>query len=152
MEKKIKEIAKEVYTIGHKLGGCKGCPFENFEDCNFIRCSGSATVESITAQIKKEYAKYKMFIETIENYEFPVLDEIEKEYLTNILKPFVRKEYSIEVKKELSYTIEEAYLCISLIKFGCEEVIEFPYFSKNSMYKNMEADKWYTLDELGLKF
>lgn len=155
MDKKIKEIAKEVYTIGHKTGNCKGCPFENLIECDFVRCSGdSATVEKIATQIEKEYTKHKKIIETIENYEIPVpiLDEIEKKYLTNVLRPYARKYDTIEIKKILSFDGIQEYLHVSFIGVNGKDCLEFPYFSKNTMYKNMKIGKWYTVDELDLKF
>lgn len=154
MDKKIKEIAKEVYTIGHKIGNCKGCPFENLEECNFVHCSGSATLESVTAQIEREYTKHKNFLKIIENYEIPVpvLDEIEKKYLTNVLRPFARKCDEIKIKKILSCSGDKEYLHVSFVGIGCGDCLDFPYFSKNTMYKNMELGKYYTLEELDLKF
>lgn len=151
MNEKIRKIAEEVYKVGHRPGGCEDCPLNRNEMCDRIDCY-KGTVEEIATEIEEEYTRYKNLVGTIENYEGSVLDEVEKEYLTNIIKPFVRKEYDVKVKKVLSFDDEEEYICISVVKFGCEEKIEFPYFSKNAMYKNMEPNKWYTLKELGLKF
>ena len=73
----------------------------------------------------------------------PILDDKEKEYLSNVIKPFRDKVISIS-KKSANYgefidiLIDEA------------EDIYLPYFKKGTMYKGMETDRRYTLKELGL--
>lgn len=76
-------------------------------------------------------------------YKQEILDEIEKEYLSAVIKPFRdRVEY---IKK--NYHIEYEYISI-YIKNDCN--ICFPSFKKGTMYKGMEQNKEYTLEELGL--
>lgn len=71
-----------------------------------------------------------------------ILDDEERKYLSNVIKPFRHKvEYII---KKDCYPKE--YISISLP----DENIGFPYFKKGTMYKGMEANKKYTLKELGL--
>lgn len=73
-----------------------------------------------------------------------ILDEEEKEYLSNVIKPFRDKiEYII---KNSSFSSEEEYISISLLR----ENLCLPYFKKRTMYKGMEEKKKYTLEELGL--
>ena len=72
-----------------------------------------------------------------------ILDEEEKEYLSNIIKPFRNKvEYIV---KETSSDNE--YITISIKN---DSDLSFPNFKKGTMYKGMEEDKEYTLEELGL--
>lgn len=72
-----------------------------------------------------------------------ILDAVEKEYLENVIKPFRNKvEY---ISKETSY-MDDYYILIDLDN----EDIALPFFKKGTMYKGMEADKKYTLKELGL--
>ena len=71
-----------------------------------------------------------------------ILDEEEKEYLTNVIKPFKHK---VEYIVKKCY-LDKEYVSIVLI----EENIDLPYFKKGTMYKGMEEDKKYTLEELGL--
>ncbi len=71
-----------------------------------------------------------------------ILDEGEKEYLTNVIKPFKHK---VEYIVKKCY-LDKEYVSIVLI----EENIDLPYFKKGTMYKGMEEDKKYTLEELGL--
>ena len=72
-----------------------------------------------------------------------ILDIEEKEYLGNLIKPFRNRVCFI--KKIGGYTTKQ-YITIVLK----DENIEMPYFKANSMYKGMEQNKEYTLEELGL--
>ena len=73
----------------------------------------------------------------------PILDEVEKEYLWNVIKPFSDK---VECIRKFDRKGGE-YISIRVIGDG---VIGLPYFKKGTMYKGMEEDKPYTLKELGL--
>ena len=79
----------------------------------------------------------------------PILDDVEREYLGNIIKPFRKNIITI---RKIDY-YEHEYIEIFIYRPGeivsCE-AISFPYFNKGEMYKGMEIDKEYTLDELGL--
>lgn len=79
----------------------------------------------------------------------PILDEKEKDYLSNVIKPF--RKNIITIRKNHGCEYEYIQICIyrSSDIAGCEE-ISFPYFNKGEMYKGMELDKEYTLDELEL--
>ena len=101
-------------------------------------------------KIVKEYSCLdvevsKKFFEWLEEeYEPTILTEKEKAYLSAIIKPF-RKKVEYVYKKYLEISKRE-YLEISLEN----GVISFPCFEKGTMYKGMEVDKKYTLEELGL--
>ena len=73
----------------------------------------------------------------------PILDDIEKEYLGAVIKPFKNS-----IKHIVKYKINKKKEYIE-IRLGCE-VISFPMFDKGTMYKGMELNKNYSLDELGL--
>ncbi len=77
----------------------------------------------------------------------PILDEIEKEYLEGVIYPF--KDRVRYIKKYCNYTHHYISICVEGIH-GKEECIGLPYFDKYTMYKGMETDKKYTLEELGL--
>ena len=77
----------------------------------------------------------------------PILDDDEREYLSNVIKPFRDKVISI-------YKLDtENYECI-VIKYrnisGYTMTMCFPDFKKGTMYKGMEAEKGYSLNDLGL--
>lgn len=72
-----------------------------------------------------------------------ILDEEEKEYLSNVIKPF---------RDKVEYICKEPYINKEFIKITIknDSSLCFPYFMKETMYKGMEANKKYTLKELGL--
>ncbi len=76
-----------------------------------------------------------------EEYKPNILEEKEKEYLAAVIKPFRER---IECVKKIVHKRE--FLKIFLE----DESIAFPYFEKGTMYKGMELNKPYTLEELGL--
>lgn len=80
-------------------------------------------------------------------YEKPILDEVEKKYLENIVKPY-RDRVGFIVKTEAD-GCERIIICVlGLTKYN--NYIMLPYFYKGTMYKGMEVGKSYTLEELGL--
>jgi hypothetical protein len=74
-----------------------------------------------------------------------VLDETEKKYLAEVIRPFRKRIQFIQKRKEI--TEINPY-----IRIVCEDndKLVFPYITDNSMYKGMEVNKKYTLKELGL--
>lgn len=76
-----------------------------------------------------------------------ILDDIEKEYLENVLKPFKNKITSIGVFQSL-FGANFAFLEVNFI--SKYEHLVFPHFYKGAMYKGMEIGKRYTLNELEL--
>lgn len=83
--------------------------------------------------------------ETVFERKEEILDETEKKYLANVIKPFRKRIQFIQKKKEI--TEINPY-----IRIVCEDndKLVFPYITDNSMYKGMEVNKKYTLKELGL--
>ena len=83
--------------------------------------------------------------ETVFERKEEILDEVEKRYLTEVIKPFRKRIQFIQKKKEI--TEINPY-----IRIVCEDndKLVFPYITDNSMYKGMEVNKKYTLKELGL--
>ena len=79
----------------------------------------------------------------------PILDDVEKEYLSAVIKPFRNRIISI---RKYKYNQDE-YIGI-YVKYYAEtdesEMITLPLFKKGTMYKGIELKKYYTLEELGL--
>lgn len=77
----------------------------------------------------------------------PILDDIEKEYISNIIKPFKEKVvYVLKNEGRDSYFIE-----MKIDNNGDADYMCLPNFSHSSkMYVNMKPHKKYTLKELGL--
>lgn len=75
-----------------------------------------------------------------------ILDEVEKEYLRAVIKPFRKKiDYISKNINILGYNRSE-FIYIGLRG----DSMTFPNFKKNTMYKGMMSGKEYTLEELGL--
>ena len=75
----------------------------------------------------------------------PVLTDEEKEYLSYVIKPF--REDVLKISKFKSKVLKNK----EVIGFETPNgFMIFPPFEKDKMYKNMELNKAYTLDDLGL--
>lgn len=92
--------------------------------------------------IKIEEPKYT----TVYEYKPKILDNTEKRYLSNVIGPFRDKVKNIIKIKSIALKDKE-YIIIRIIN---SNNIPLPYFDKNTMYKGMELEKTYTLEELGL--
>lgn len=79
----------------------------------------------------------------VQEYKQKLLDKVEKKYLSEVIRPF-RKEV-IAIKK-LEVPSGREYILIILKDDG----MHFPCFKKDTMYKGLELEKRYTLEELGL--
>lgn len=80
-----------------------------------------------------------------EEYKEPILDDVEREYLSAVIKPFRKKVKYIAKLNGFS----EAKQFIRIIMCDCD-CANLPFFKGGTMYKGMEADKLYSLEELGL--
>lgn len=78
-----------------------------------------------------------------EEYKPQILTDKEKAYLSAVVNPFKGKVKTVE---KVSFGGEEEYLKI-LFEM---DLMSLPFFTKGTMYKGMEANKKYTLEELGL--
>lgn len=96
-------------------------------------------VNTLGKIIKIEEPTYQ----TVYESKVEILDEVEKRYLRGVIRPFrdkvtyIRKFVYSNGDAKIDIVVENWYICL-------------PTFPKNQMYKNMEDDKEYTLEELGL--
>lgn len=100
----------------------KGICFKNCKEC------------------KKEAMKW-----LLSEYKEPVLDDVEREYLSAAIKPF-RKMIAYIVKAQ---DFDDGKQCIRIILQNGDGM-HFPYLDDDAMYKGMEVNKEYSLKELGL--
>ena len=114
-------------------------------------------IDLSSGQSIKDYERDTCFIITkVERpqtiYEFKeILDEKEKEYLSNLIEPFKKRVIRIEKIKRLYGNSEFINIVLyNSISYNKEESIQLPYFKKGTMYKGMKRGKKYTLKELGL--
>lgn len=81
----------------------------------------------------------------LEEYKEPILDDVEREYLSATIKSF-RKMIAYIVKDQ---DFDDGKQCIRIILQNGDGM-HFPYFYDDAMYKGMELDKKYSLEELDL--
>ena len=79
-----------------------------------------------------------------QEYKPPILDDVEKDYLSAVIKPF-RKDVKSITKKENN----EGYEWLRIIVEDNNPLV-LPGFKKGTMYKGMHVYKEYTLEKLGL--
>lgn len=132
-ENKMKEVAK---LLGVEMGvpfKIKGFApnytikkYDGLCDENSYRCN-----EMLRKLLNGEY-----------EIEQPILTQKEKTYLEGVLRPFKDSVLNIE-KNQNGYG---QWICIEFK----EDNFGLPYFEKDTMYKGMELNRQYTLEELGL--
>ena len=79
-----------------------------------------------------------------EEYKHNILDDVEKAYLSAVIKPFRDRVISIEKR---FFSKGREYLSFKMHNW---ETLLFPTFCEGTMYKGMEVYRKYTLEELGL--
>lgn len=80
-------------------------------------------------------------------YKEPILEEDERNYLSNVIRPF--KENVCTVYKRKFYSCSGLTYEYIVVKLRNDKWC-FPKFVEGTMYKGMELDKEYSLEELGL--
>lgn len=82
----------------------------------------------------------------------PILDEAEKRYLKGVIRPFrVDVKYIVKYGGHFSSRAYEE-IAVRYQDKRCGDAYSFilPKFEKGTMYKGMEVNRHYTLEELGL--
>lgn len=148
--KKLRDVTKEELAeardrVCRKTPkfNCRGCPFR------YVTCSTKD--EDCWVEHKDLYSD-KFLDQTIEVEAPDILTKEEKEYLSAVIKPFrnqithIAKVHWIEPERkciEIEYreNIIEDRMLVSLY---------FPYLPNDEMYKGMEDNRPYKLEELGL--
>lgn len=120
-EIKIEDFGFDVVcNIVNKMRGEKSCESRTCEEC--------------IEWLKQPYGETKK----------EILDKEEKEYLSFVIKPFRDK---IQCIVKLCGGNGKYFIDIRL---SGNDNTSFPDFEKGKMYKGMEIDKRYTLEDLGL--
>ena len=143
IKKKIRDITKEEFEIWKNYNcktydlHCTGCPFRASE-CGFVGLR-FPWYES------KEMFSDKFLDQEINIAVPDILDNVEKRYLSAVIRPFRKRVDSIiKISDPLGY--DKEYIFIKLD----EDSFSLPYFEAGTMYQGMELDRPYTLKELGL--
>lgn len=106
--------------------------------------------ETFGCQIKVERGEYATdaILEWMaQPYKEPILNDKEREYLAAVIRPF-KKHVCTVCKKYVQSCSGLSYEYI-VVKLSTERW-GFPKFVEGTMYRNMELDKEYSLEELGL--
>lgn len=77
-------------------------------------------------------------------YKEQILDDVEREYLSAVCKPFRKKVMDVV---KIQYSGGRQSIRIRISRGDCAEL---PFFKNNTMYKGMKVGKYYTPEELGL--
>ena len=131
-EKYAKEII-DIAITGDDIALKDNIPIK----CSKTLCNGCERNSSIDCCSEK-----KLFEWANSEYKESVLTDEEREYLSSVIRPFRDK-----VKCILKCSNSREWIEIRIIN---NAKINFPYFEKCSMYKGMELDREYTLEELEL--
>lgn len=106
-----------------------------------------------TSSILNQLNQGAIMCQTWEEYKKPILDEVEKTYLENFLRPYTKRFDKIKITK-INMDGGRFYIRISFFAFKNGELTDYiclPFFDKDEhMYDGMEPNRLYTLDELGL--
>lgn len=143
IRKKLRDLSVEELDQYCSENWCTSCAFR------WLSCSSD--FEAIREH--KDIFNDKFLDQKVEIEMPDILDEKEKEYLGNVIKPF--RDRIISVVKNVACTATNAaYICIFVrpnvhMVLG-DDTLRLPLFAKNTMYKNMQFDVEYTLEELGL--
>ena len=148
----IKKKLRDVTSLEFMKWKKENCVKIKCNDCVFEGINCSKSINGCYYMWIKNKDKYSLeFLnQEIEFEVLDILDDIEKKYLKAVIKPF--KDRVKCIVKTKSFEPNAYFLQIYLKNFfETDEIINFPYFKPESnMYSNMELDKKYTLEELGL--
>ncbi len=97
-------------------------------------------------EIKELQKMYKRKIKLTLEVEEPVLYEVERKYLSDVISPFRDRVNYISKETDIIDDYETIHICYD----KKERLLIFPMFKKNSVYKGMKLNKEYTLEELEL--
>lgn len=106
-------------------------------------CLGEESCMDDCSECKKQAMQW-----LLSEYKEPVLDEVEKAYLSAVIKPYKNRVISITKVKD-AYETKRFIRIVIKGNYGREEIC-LPWFKGNTKYKGMKDFKGYTLEELGL--
>lgn len=140
---KLRNLSKEQWDnfLDKCTMNCDNCVCQN-ACCQRSECKGSWFNN-------KDMFSDKFLNQTVEIEVPDILTKEEKEYLSSVIKPFRNR--IVDVKKvgfgDVNFI---AITVVNELDQLSKENINFPYFKKDEMYKNMKENYSYTLEELNL--
>ena len=118
---------------------------DNTDVCSINRLLLKKNIKGFCSGHSCEGCKDRAIKWLLEECKEPVLADVEKEYLSAVIKPFRKKVVYIKKNKNSSNGMQ--YLAIEICD---DDYMYFPYLDDDEMYKGMEVNKEYSLEELGL--
>ena len=140
MKIKLRDMTFEQYEEwrAKKCFFCESCIFKN------VKCYH----HNDNVWIKHKDLYSDKFLDQEIEIDVPILTDEERRYLSAVIKPF-RSRVKTITKTYLECFNDFEWLVLEMIEDG-NDTSNFPFFKKGTMYKGMEANKKYTLEELGL--
>lgn len=106
-----------------------------------------------TSSFVNQFSQDTIMSTAWEEYKKPILDDVEKKYLENFLRPYTKRFDKIKITK-INMDGGRFYIRISFFAFKDGELTDYiclPFFDKDEhMYEGLDEGKHYTPDELGL--
>ena len=127
----------------------KDIVLDNIDACSIDDRLRKMNVSAYCEGYNCEECKERVLKWLLEEAKEPVLDDAERKYLSEVIRPF--KNY-VTVITKLNHECEtgiKQYIRITVNKY-MPEYINLPYFEENAMYKCMKVRVEYKLKELGL--
>lgn len=136
-----------------KKGHCYWCGFDSIveeakielvkEDTDIVEYKGNKY--DVVEEFAYESPAYccNVIELKLKEHKEEILDKEEKEYLSAVIKPFRSRINYIKKKSN-----NDKYYIV--IAYDDYDFIPFPDFKRDTMYKNMEANRHYKLEDLGL--
>lgn len=139
-ENKMKEVAELLGVEMHKPFNIKGYEY------NPCKLTNDKIINNHGYMITSRL--FQLLTGELE-IESPILDDIEKRYLESIFRPFKNRVMYVEKIFRFGYEQIRYRVSLPVEEYG-NELCELPSFDKGIMYKGMEYDKKYSIEELGL--
>ena len=127
------EIGEKFRIEGHSSNNIYRLTEENIE---YLSCDHWFSISStLNKLLNGEYKVAKM----------PILDDVERKYLANVIKPFRNR-----IKHLYKYPCanDDSEAIAAIMKDF--DYLDFPSFKNGSMYKGMKLMEKYTIEDLGL--
>lgn len=138
----IYEVAckHDLFAINKKTGEVTNCENITCDDCLFDYRENFSTLGPCDKRAME-------WLE--EEHVEPVLNNVEKQYLEDFIRPFRSRVKSITKR---SYSNDHSYLQLGIKSIYNQdyELMNLPLFVRNKMYRRMAEEKEYTLKDLGL--
>ena len=149
MKKYKGKIFNIIKTTKSGIYYLEGCDWYCFTDEMLEEANPNDFIKQFLDKNKKVFKKFDVNFSVTPKPQ--ILDEVEKRYLSAVIRPFRGR--VIGIVKIGSQIQEYQYIRIRIrsIEPGPSyENINLPYFHSGIMYKGMKVNKEYTLEELGL--